>query len=240
MADGVVVCLIVVRLVKISAIFAAMQTEGNTLKDKFDSIIFDLDGTLWDSTGNVALAWEDARKQVDYVEEAITVERVKSITGMAYDVIFEVLLPDLEVAKRDHFKAICAQSEIDILDSKGGDMYPGLAETIKYLAGKYKLYIVSNCQSGYIETFLSHCPVAEYFSGHQCYGTKGQPKAQNIKDIVNDHQLKAPVYVGDTTGDRDSATKAGVPFIFANYGFGTIDGGAVATIGSLGELMELL
>jgi phosphoglycolate phosphatase len=229
-----------VRLVKISAIFAAMQTDGNTLKDKFDSIIFDLDGTLWDSTGNVALAWEEARKQVDYVEEAITVERVKSITGMAYDVIFEVLLPDLEVAKRDHFKAICAQSEIDILDSKGGDMYPGLAETIKYLAGKYKIYIVSNCQSGYIETFLSHCPVAEYFSGHQCYGTKGQPKAENIKDIVNDHQLKAPVYVGDTTGDRDSATKAGVPFIFANYGFGTIDGGAVATIGSLRELVEVL
>src|SRR3954470_23796210 len=96
--------------IKISAIFAAMQANGNSLKDKFDSIIFDLDGTLWDSTGNVALAWEEARKQVDYVEEAITVERVKSITGMAYDVIFEVLLPDLEIAKRDHFKAICAQS----------------------------------------------------------------------------------------------------------------------------------
>ena len=217
-----------------------MQAESNSLKNTFDSIIFDLDGTLWDSTGNVALAWEEARKQVDYVEEAITVERVKSITGMAYDVIFEVLLPDLETSKRDHFKAICAQSEIDMLDSRGGDLYPGLAETIKYLAGKYKLYIVSNCQSGYIETFLSHCPVAEYFLGHQCYGTKGQPKAENIKDIVNDHLLNAPVYVGDTKGGRDSAAKAGVPFIFANYGFGTIDDGAVATISSLGDLVELL
>jgi phosphoglycolate phosphatase len=217
-----------------------MQVNRNSFKNRFDSIIFDLDGTLWDSTGNVALAWEEARKQVDFVTEAITVERVKSITGMAYDVIFEVLLPDLETNKRDYFKAICAQSEIDILDSKGGDMYPGLADTIKYLASKYKLYIVSNCQSGYIETFLSHCPVAEYFSAHQCYGTKGQPKAENIKDIVNDHQLKAPVYVGDTTGDRDSAAKAGVPFVFANYGFGTIDGGAVATVSSLADLVELL
>ncbi|MDB5152953.1 MAG: family hydrolase, partial [Mucilaginibacter sp.] len=80
-----------------------MQTEGNSLKNKFDSIIFDLDGTLWDSTGNVALAWEEARKQVDYITEAITVERVKSITGMAYDVIFEVLLPDLDVEKRNYF-----------------------------------------------------------------------------------------------------------------------------------------
>ena len=217
-----------------------MQIKGGSLKNRFDSIIFDLDGTLWDSTGNVAIAWEEARKQVDYDIETITVERVKSITGMAYDVIFEVLLPDLEVEKRDHFKAICAQSEIDVLDARGGALYPGLTETIQYLAAKYKLYIVSNCQSGYIETFLRHCPVARYFSGHQCYGTKGQPKAENIKDIVIDHQLKAPVYVGDTTGDRNSATKAGVPFIFANYGFGAIDGGAIATIGSLGELMELL
>ena len=217
-----------------------MQTNGNSLKNRFDSIIFDLDGTLWDSTGNVALAWEQARQQVDYVEEAITVERVKSITGMAYDVIFEVLLPDMDVAKRDHFKAICAKSEVDILHAKGGDMYPGLDETVKYLAGKYKLYIVSNCQSGYIETFLSHCPVAGYFLGHQCYGTKGQPKAENIKDIVNDHQLKSPVYIGDTMGDYTSATKAGLPFIFADYGFGKVEEGQVATISSLGELAELL
>jgi phosphoglycolate phosphatase len=223
-----------------SAIFAAMQEANSSLKNKFDSIIFDLDGTLWDSTGNVALAWENARKQVDYVTEAITVERVKSITGMAYDVIFEVLLPDLETEKRDYFKAICAQSEIEMLDAKGGDLYPSLAETINYLAVEYKLYIVSNCQSGYIETFLSHCPVAEFFSGHQCYGTKGQPKAENIKDIINDYQLKAPVYIGDTKGDRDSANKAGVPFIFADYGFGMIDGGQIATINSLSDLVRLL
>jgi len=217
-----------------------MQTNGTSLKGKFDSIIFDLDGTLWDSTGNVAIAWEKARQQVDYDIDAITRERVRSITGMAYDVIFEVLLPDMEVSKRDHFKSVCAQSEIDTLAEIGGDLYPELDETIKYLASKYKLYIVSNCQSGYIETFLSHCAVADHFLAHQCYGTKGQPKAENIKDIVKDHDLKAPVYVGDTTGDRDSAAKAGVPFIFASYGFGKVEEGMVARIDALGELKELL
>jgi phosphoglycolate phosphatase len=217
-----------------------MQINGTSLKGKFDSIIFDLDGTLWDSTGNVALAWEKARQQVDYVDVPVTVESVRAVTGMAYDLIFEMLLPDLETDKRDYFKAVCAKSEIDTLEESGGDMYPGLDETIKYLASKYKLYIVSNCQNGYIETFLSHCPVADYFLGHQCYGTKGQPKAENIKDIVKDHDLKAPVYVGDTTGDRDSAAKAGVPFIFASYGFGKVEGGMVATIDNFGELNELL
>jgi len=216
-----------------------MQAD-TSLKNQFDSIIFDLDGTLWDSTGNVALAWEKARTEVDDEVEPITRERVRSITGMAYDVIFEVLLPDMDVERRNYFKAVCAQSEIDTLAEFGGDLYAGLEETIKYLAGKYKLYIVSNCQSGYIETFLSHCPVADYFLGHQCYGTKGQPKAENIKDIVKDHDLEAPVYIGDTTGDRDSAAKAGVPFIFASYGFGKVEEGKIATIDSFGELKGLL
>ncbi|HVV54305.1 MAG TPA: HAD family hydrolase [Mucilaginibacter sp.] len=217
-----------------------MQLNGQTLKNKFDSIIFDLDGTLWDSTRNVAVAWEEARKQVDYVTENITVERVRSVTGMAYDLIFELLLPDLDVQRRNEFKAICAKSEIDTLEARGGDLYPELAGTIRYLADQYRLFIVSNCQSGYIETFLDHCPVAEYFAGHQCYGTKGQPKAENIRDIINDHQLKTPVYVGDTTGDRDSAAKAGVPFIYASYGFGRVDEGMIATIGEFGELKALL
>jgi len=217
-----------------------MQLESTSLKNKFDSIIFDLDGTLWDSTGNVAIAWEKARQQVGYEVAPITRERVRSITGMAYDVIFEVLLPDMDVQQRDHFKAVCAKSEIDTLNEIGGDLYPQLSETIKYLSQHYKLYIVSNCQRGYIETFLSHCPVADHFLAHQCYGTKGQPKAENIKDIVNDHGLRSPVYVGDTTGDRDSATKAGVPFIFASYGFGDVQEGLVARIDALAQLQELL
>ena len=217
-----------------------MQTIPGSLRNKFDSIIFDLDGTLWDSTGNVALAWERARQQVAFEVEPITRERVRSITGMAYDIIFEVLLPDMDLHQRNEFKAACAKSEIDTLNEIGGDLYPQLEETIRYLSERYKLYIVSNCQSGYIETFLSHCPVADHFLAHQCYGTKGQPKAENIKDIVRDHGLQLPVYVGDTMGDRDSATKAGVPFIFASYGFGKLDEGFIAEIDNLAELQAVL
>ena len=217
-----------------------MQTISGSLKNKFDSIIFDLDGTLWDSTGNVALAWEKARKQVAFDVEPITRERVRSITGMAYDIIFEVLLPDMDLVQRNEFKAACAKSEIDTLNEIGGDLYPQLEETIRYLSERYKLYIVSNCQNGYIETFLSHCPVADHFLAHQCYGTKGQPKAENIKDIVRDHGLQLPVYVGDTMGDRDSATKAGVPFIFASYGFGKLDQGFIARVDTLADLKGIL
>ena len=213
---------------------------NTSLKNKFDSIIFDLDGTLWDSTANVALAWQDAIGKVDYVDEVMTVEKVKSITGMAYNVIFDTLFPYLDTEKRNELMALCAKSELEILHTKGGELYPALNETLAYLASKYKLFIVSNCQSGYIEVFLNLSQMGHYFIGHQCFGTKGNPKAENIKDIVNDYKLKMPVYIGDTMGDYNSATKAGVPFIFADYGFGVVESGQVATISTFGQLAELL
>lgn len=211
-----------------------------SLKNKFDGIIFDLDGTLWDSTGNVALAWQQVINQVDYVKEPMTREKIRAVTGMAYNVIFDTMFGYLDKDKRNELMGICAKSELDMLHDNGGELYPALEETLSYLAGKYKLYIVSNCQSGYIEIFLKHSKLDHFFSGHQCYGTKGNPKAENIKDIVNDNQLTAPVYVGDTRGDYDSATKAAVPFIFASYGFGTVENGQIATINAFSELKELL
>ena len=211
-----------------------------SLANKFDSIIFDLDGTLWDSSRNVAEAWQIAIDKVDYVTEVMTVEKVRSITGLAYNVIFDKLFPYLDSTQRKELMEICAEVELDVLYKKGGDLYPDLKETLEYLGEKYRLYIVSNCQSGYIEVFLELNHMAPYFLGHQCFGTKGQPKSENIKDIVNDHQLKTPVYVGDTIGDYNAAAAAGVPFIFASYGFGKVDDGQIATINSFEELKQVL
>ncbi|MBK0378306.1 HAD family hydrolase [Mucilaginibacter segetis] len=209
-------------------------------KRNFDSIIFDLDGTLWDSTANVTLAWQAAIAKAPYMDEEMTRERVRSITGMTYDKIFETLFPYLTQEQRSEVKQLCAKSELEILHTKGGELYPGLEDTLKYLGKKYKLYIVSNCQSGYIEVFLNLHNMHHHFLGHQCFGTKGNPKADNIKDIVSDHGLKNPVYVGDTMGDYQAAAEAGVPFIFAAYGFGKVESGQIATINDFEELKQLL
>jgi phosphoglycolate phosphatase len=213
---------------------------GNALKNQYDSIIFDLDGTLWDSTANVALAWQDAVNKVDYLQIDMTQALVRSITGMTYDAIFDKLFPNLTDVQRTEVKAHCAESELRILHAKGGDLYPQLEDTLKELSTRYKLYIVSNCQCGYIELFLDLNNLHTYFLGHQCYGTKNRPKADNIRDVVNDHGLLAPVYVGDTLGDYHAATQAGVPFIFADYGFGKVPEGMVATIDSIAALRALL
>ncbi len=214
---------------------------GISLKNKFDSIIFDLDGTLWNSTRNVAVAWQATAKSFGgVIKQEITPKVIESICGLTYDDIFDTLFPYLDMEQRRDFQKMCAKLELQVLEKSGGDLYPHLEETLKYLAPKYRLFVVSNCQRGYIEIFLGTSKLNHYFSGHQCYGTKNQPKWENIRDIVNDHNLKAPVYVGDTAGDFNSANKAGVPFIFAAYGFGKVESGQVAGIGELKELTKIL
>ena len=102
-------------------------------------------------------------------------------------------------------------------------LYPDLEKTLIRLKKKYHLYIVSNCQSGYIETFLEHYGFGEYFDDIECYGNNLKGKGDNIALIVSRNGLDRAWYVGDIQGDYDSTMEAGIDFIHSAYGFGTID-----------------
>lgn len=206
--------------------------------DKTDSIIFDLDGTLWDSTATVAKAWQGAIAQVDYVEGTITQADVQSITGMPYKAIFEKLFPYLNKEQLNELQTLCSKDELHYMQTYGGSLYPDLEETLQFLQGKYKLFIVSNCQSGYIEAFLEHHGMHQYFDDHECYGSRDLPKAENIKEIIRRNQLQHPVYVGDTGGDYEASQKNSIPFIFASYGFGFVPKPEIS-IKSINELKEI-
>jgi phosphoglycolate phosphatase len=79
---------------------------------------------------------------------------------------------------------------------------------------------VSNCQEGYIEAFLDYHKLGKYFLDFENPGRTGLTKGENIKLVIERNQLQHPVYVGDTKGDQEAATFAGIPFVFARYGFG--------------------
>ena len=107
------------------------------------------------------------------------------------------------------------------------------------MSEKYRLYIVSNCQDGYIQCFFQANPrLEQYFTDYECHGSTGLPKADNIRLIVERHNLKSPVYVGDTLGDANASKGAGVPFVYARYGFGDVKEYDYA-IDSFGELQQL-
>ncbi len=185
-------------------------------------IIFDMDGTLWDSAEGVAKSWMEVLEE-EYPElPEITEDDIQAVMGKTMDVIARLLFPTLTEEKQMEVLDKCCVRENDYLAEHGGVLYPELEETLIALKKDYKLYIVSNCQSGYIEAFLQHYDFEKYFEDIECYGNNEFSKGENIKLIVERNNLDKAVYVGDIQGDYEATMEAGLPFIHAAYGFGTI------------------
>ena len=206
---------------------------------KTDGVIFDVDGTLWDSTDVVKDAWNRAFIDSGYEDPKITADRLKGLFGLPMEDIIKDVFPEGTKEEIAKLTPVIYGNEDRYLDEHGGKLYPKIIETIEKLSAKVPVFIVSNCQEGYIELFMRKTGCEAFIKDHLCPGDTGLLKADNIRKIVEDHGLKAPVYVGDTVMDRDACDKAGCPFIYARYGFGDVDG-AEYVIDSPDELVEML
>ncbi|MDN7245427.1 HAD family hydrolase [Planococcus shenhongbingii] len=188
-----------------------------------DSIIFDLDGTLWDSRETVVMAWNKAIEQNDKIDHTLTKQHLKETMGLQMHEIMQKLFPNLNAEMHTEIIQSCGEIEGEYISERGGVLYENLEDVLKALAEKYKLYIVSNCQEGYIEAFYEYHELEKYFEDFENPGRTGLSKGENIKLIMERNGLKDPVYVGDTAGDRKAAKDAGIPFVYAKYGFGEVE-----------------
>lgn len=205
---------------------------------RFDSIIFDLDGTLWDSCRRVAESWHITLTQRFGQTETPSAADVLSIMGMTGAQIAERFFQGIGPDPLEVFQT-CARDASAYLQTHGGDLYPGVEDMLQTLSAQLPLFIVSNCQSGYIESFLAVTGLAPYFKDFACEGSTGLSKTENIRLVAARNGLRAPVYVGDTAMDERSATAAGLPFIHAAYGFGAAEH-PLAVISSPRELPDVL
>lgn len=202
-------------------------------------IIFDMDGTLWDSAENVAKSWNLAISTFSGYEKTLTAEDIKGVMGKTMDAIADILFAELSKEDRTELLATCCEMENDYLREHGGVLYEGVRETFAKLRERgYHLSIVSNCQAGYIEAFLDYYKLWDAIADKQCYGDNLLPKGENIRLVAERNGLDAAVYVGDIQGDYDASQAAGVDFIHAAYGFGTIDA-EVPAIHTFAELAEM-
>ena len=183
-------------------------------------ILFDLDGTLWDSSGTVITAWNECIAKNTDLDRTYTAAQMKSYMGKTLDKIADEMFPDLDKPERLRIIKMCGDYENAYMKTHPTSLYfPREKETLGALAEEYFLAVVSNCQDGYIQIFLEQCGFGELFGDFECART-GLCKGDNIKLVAERNKLDSYIYVGDTELDCQAALRAGVKFVHAAYGFG--------------------
>lgn len=187
-----------------------------------DGIIFDVDGTLWNSTDAVAKAWTKAIQENSDLDLIVDAPLLNRIFGKTMDEICDIVFPMLPLKERTHLGDLCFEYENQLLAKEPCPVFDGVVETFQKLSKKHKLFIVSNCACGYIEVMLSTSGLDKYVTDTLCFGQTNTSKGKTIRTLMERNNLKDVVYVGDTQGDADACKEADVPFIFAEYGFGNV------------------
>ena len=209
------------------------------MKNKeIDAIIFDLDGTLWNTVDSCLKATSFVKEEHSDITRDVTKEQIESAMGKTSDEIVNIYYGYLPREKGEEYANEAFNKNVDNLLKEGGTLYPNTRDTIIKLSKKYKLYIVSNCVKGYIESFLNTSGLKDYFSDYESYGNTLLSKGENIKLVIKRNNLKNPIYVGDTKGDMEASNYAGIPFVYAAYGFGKVESFDYK-IADISELLDL-
>lgn len=200
-------------------------------------IIFDMDGTLWDAAKEVADSWN--KVVVSKGMSPLTSEDLERVMGLPMNLLARALFPQLAPQESYNLMEECVVEENEYLRQHGATLYPKLIDTLKQLREVYPLYIVSNCQGGYIEAFLEHYGLEDLFKDIQCYGYNQKPKGENIKILAQRNHLDEIVYVGDIQADYEATMQAGGIFVHAAYGFGSLDDTVRKKVPAIHQFHEL-
>jgi phosphoglycolate phosphatase len=185
------------------------------------AIVWDLDGTLWDSSLQVYRAWNEYMC-AQGIARRFTRDDVRGYCGKTLEQIAALVFPEADAAWRSAQIIGACDAENIPLAKYGGELFDGVPEVLAQLHKEYEMAVVSNCGLGYVEAFFEGNRTRCYFDDYENAARTGQGKAYNIRLVLQRRGIDRALYIGDTQGDALAAQEAGVPFIFAAYGYGQV------------------
>ncbi len=171
----------------------------------YESLILDIDGTLWDSRQLVAEGYNLQLEKEGLRHLFVDAEQLKPLFGKVKEEIADVIFASIPPQERYDLIGRCMDQETRYLfENECSIGYPGVRETIAALSEKYRLFIVSNSQCGYPELCMDKLGLTPYIQDHLCFGDTGTSKGKTIRTLMEKHNITNCAYIGDTQGDYEA------------------------------------
>lgn len=179
------------------------------------AIIFDLDGTLLDTLGDLHAAVNHTLRAFGYPER--TIEEVCRFVGNGAGELIRQAVPEganpapVLAAFHDYYAAHC-----DILTRP----YAGIPEALAILGTSYPLAVVSNKPDEAVKE-LSAIYFPSLYARGESKDCPRKPAPNMVIKAMESLGVTGCVYVGDSDVDIQTARNAGVPCLSVTWGFRT-------------------
>lgn len=212
----------------------------------FDIVGFDLDGTLLDTSGDLAAAVNHAIGTID--QPPIAVSEIKRFVGRGARIMLERALQSRDIYTPDLLEQLLPH----LLDYYGDNLvaltvpYPGCIAALDTLkAAGVRLAVCTNKAERFTLPLLERIGMKHYFESIIGGDTVGvsKPDPKPILAMVERAGGGPAIFVGDTINDIAGARNAGLPSIAVTFGFVEAPAhelGADAVLNHFDELVPLL
>ncbi len=189
------------------------------MNKQFDVVIFDWDGTLFDSVGQIVASLQFAAQKFN---QPLTDAAAKSVIGLGLPEVMQVLFPQVPAL---HQQLLQSYSKHYVENSTQDVWFDGVAELLAALQAKEKLLAVATGKSrAGLDRVLAQTQSEAMFAVTRAASeTRSKPDPLMLEEILTVLGIPAEraVMVGDTSYDLEMAQRIGMPRIGVSYGVHT-------------------